>query len=77
MHYPSLISAIKARREMLHVTQEQLAAVSGVSSRTLKAFESGKGNPTLETLIKLGDALGLELSFQVKQKDAAQIDTKA
>jgi len=69
MHYPSLISALKARREMLQVTQEQLAELSGVSPRTLKAFESGKGNPTLETLVKLADALGLELSFQIKQKD--------
>ena len=67
MHYPSLISAIKARREMLQVTQAQLAALSGVSSRTVKAFESGKGNPTLETLIKLADALGLEVNFKVKQ----------
>jgi len=69
MHYSALISALKARREMLQVTQAQLAALSGVSPRTLKAFESGKGNPTLETLVKLADALGLELSFQVKRKD--------
>lgn len=68
MHYQSLISAIKARREMLQVTQVQLAQLSGVSPRTLKAFESGKGNPTLETLIKLADALGLELSLQLKGK---------
>ncbi len=66
MHSDSLIETIKNRREMLKVTQEVLAELSGVGLRTLKQFESGKGNPTLETLNKLGDALGLELIFQVK-----------
>jgi transcriptional regulator with XRE-family HTH domain len=51
---------------MLQVTQETLADLSGVGLRTLKQFESGKGNPTAETLNKLGNALGLELTFQVK-----------
>jgi transcriptional regulator with XRE-family HTH domain len=67
MHSDSLIEIIKNRREMLQVTQVVLAELSGVGLRTLKQFESGKGNPTLETLNKLGDALGLELTFIVKE----------
>lgn len=67
MHFNSLIHSIKERREMLQVTQETLADLSGVGLRTLKQFESGKGNPTAETLNKLGNALGLELTFQVKK----------
>ncbi len=66
MHLEALIQTIKSRREMLQVTQETLAELSGVGLRTLKQFESGKGNPTLETLTKIGDALGMELSFTVK-----------
>jgi len=66
MHFTSLIHSIKERREMLQVTQETLADLSGVGLRTLKQFESGRGNPTAETLNKLGNALGLELTFQVK-----------
>tara|TARA_R110000868_G_scaffold193350_1_gene438207 strand:- start:44380 stop:44598 length:219 start_codon:yes stop_codon:yes gene_type:complete len=66
MHFNSLIHNIKERREMLQVTQETLADLSGVGLRTLKQFESGKGNPTAETLNKLGNALGLELTFKVK-----------
>lgn len=61
-----LIDSIKARRENLNVTQEMLAELSDVGLRTLKQFESGKGNPTLETLTKLGNALGMELNFVVK-----------
>jgi len=67
MHSQYLIATIKARRDNLNVTQEMLANLSGIGLRTLKQFESGKGNPTLETLHKLGDALGLELSFVVKK----------
>ena len=67
MHFDSLIQNIKERREMLRVTQETLAELSGVGLRTLKQFESGKGNPTILTLTKLADALGLELAFQVKK----------
>ena len=66
MHFEKLIHTIKERRGILQVTQETLAELSGVSLRTLKQFESGKGNPTLQTISKLADALGLELSFQVK-----------
>ncbi len=66
MHLSGLIKTIKARREMLKVNQEMLAELSGVGLRTLKQFESGKGNPTLQTMSKLADALGLELTLQVK-----------
>lgn len=66
MHFDNLINSIKERREMLNITQETLADLSGVGLRTLKQFESGKGNPTAETLNKLGNALGMELTFQIK-----------
>jgi transcriptional regulator with XRE-family HTH domain len=67
MHFEQLIQTVKSRREMLKVTQETLAEVSGVGLRTLKQFESGKGNPTLQTLEKLADALGLDICLQVKK----------
>jgi len=63
-----IIQTIKSRRESLQVTQETLAQLSGVGLRTLKQFESGKGNPTLMTLQKLGDTLGLELNMTVKNR---------
>lgn len=66
MHFEELIKRLKARREMLKVTQETLAELSGVGLRTLKQFESGKGNPTLLTLQKLADVLGMEVCFQLK-----------
>ena len=61
-----LIEEIKERRKILDVTQETLAEISGVGLRTLKQLESGNGNPTLETLQKICDALGLEIKLQIK-----------
>jgi len=66
MHQADLIQQLKARREVLSLTQEALADLSGVGLRTLKQLESGKGNPTLLTIEKLADVLGLELLLQVK-----------
>ncbi len=66
MHFTELIKTIKERREALLVTQERLAELSGVGLRTLKQFESGKGNPTLLTLQKLSDVLGMEVCLKIK-----------
>ena len=68
MHFEELIQTIKSRRESLQVTQETLAQLSGVGLRTLKQFESGKGNPTLMTLQKLAETLGLELNMTIKNR---------
>jgi len=66
MHLSELIKTIKERREALKVTQEGLAELSGVGLRTLKQFESGKGNPTLSTLHKISDVLGMEICLKIK-----------
>jgi len=72
MHFNKLITQIKSRRDELKVTQELLAEISGVGLRTLKEFESGKGNPTLQTISKLADALGMEICLQVKPTKAGE-----
>ena len=66
MHFSELIKTIKERREALQVTQEGLAELSGVGLRTLKQFESGKGNPTLSTVHKISDVLGMEVCLKIK-----------
>ena len=67
MHQGELIQTLKERREALNVTQEHLAELSGVGLRTLKSIETGKGNPTIDTLAKLADVLGLELKLEVRK----------
>lgn len=70
MHSEELIRIIKERRDTLHVTQETLSQLSGIGLRTLKQFESGKGNPTLQTLQKIADVLGLEVGLKLKNLSA-------
>ncbi len=67
MHLEELIEQLKKRRKVLGVTQELLAELSGVGLRTLKALESGKSNPTFDTLNKLSEVLGMELRLLVKK----------
>ena len=57
---------IRKRRELLGLLQPQLASISGVSTRTIQLVEMGKGNPSLETLIKIADPLGLRINLSLK-----------
>jgi transcriptional regulator with XRE-family HTH domain len=70
MHQNQIIKTIKKRREILKVSQENLAELSGVGLRTIKQFEGGKGNPSVNTLHKLAEVLGLEINLEVKQNKA-------
>jgi transcriptional regulator with XRE-family HTH domain len=67
MHQTNLIQQLKDRREQLGVTQEQLSELAAVALRTVKELDSGKGNPTVSTLIKLADVLGMELKLEVRK----------
>ncbi|WP_162427386.1 helix-turn-helix transcriptional regulator [Pontibacter pudoricolor] len=58
---------IKERRSILGITQEDLASMAGVSLRTLKAIETGKGNPSLRTLQNLVEVLGMEVQLGLRQ----------
>jgi y4mF family transcriptional regulator len=69
-HLFIIIKQIKQRREMLKITQEALADLAGVGLRTLKQLESGKANPSFNTLQKIADVLGMELILQVKKPNS-------
>ena len=66
-HLSIVIQQIKERREILKITQESLADLSGVGLRTIKQLEGGKANPTFNTLKEIADVMGLELVLQVKR----------
>jgi transcriptional regulator with XRE-family HTH domain len=73
LHHEQLITVLKNRRNLLRVTQENVAALSGIGLRTLKELESGTGNPTVQTLTKIADVLGLELTLRVKNPYGHQL----
>lgn len=57
---------IKERRKFLGITQKELAEISDVTLRKLIDIENGKANPTLVTMTKLLDVLGLKIKVEVK-----------
>ena len=53
------------RRDTLRISQGRLAELSGVSVHTLSNLETGNGNVTLETLLKVTKILGLKVAVGV------------
>ena len=60
-------SIIKERRALLEISQQDLADYSGIGISTIKDLERGVGNPSLHTLQKILDVVGIEMVLQVKQ----------
>lgn len=57
-----LANSILLERERRGLTQAQLADKAGVNRQWLNRLESGKGNPTLRSILTVLAALGLELA---------------
>ncbi|PRY67885.1 transcriptional regulator with XRE-family HTH domain [Glaciihabitans tibetensis] len=60
-------SAIKRERTAAGLTVSELARRAGISKATVSQLESGGGNPSVETLWALGDALGVPFARLVDE----------
>lgn len=58
---------MKERRAKLNISQLDLAEMAGVSLATVKDIERGKGNPSLATIQKIMEVLGMEMLFRIRQ----------
>ncbi len=58
---------IQQRRDHMSITQEELAEMADIGIITLYKIETGQANPTLQSLQKITDVLGLEITLQVKK----------
>lgn len=67
MKVQDLGKTIRDKREFLNLKQEDLAEISGVATKTIYAIELGKGNPSIKTLMKLLNVLGMEMIVQTKK----------
>lgn len=56
---------IAKRRKTLGISQKELAELSNLSLHALSNLEHGKGNPTLESLLKVADTLGVIITAGV------------
>ena len=78
MHYNALVDAntaalstaigdrVKVERQSRRWTLDQLAEVAGVSRRALVNVEQGFANPSVGTLLRISDALGVGLPALVE-----------
>lgn len=62
-----LAKILKERRTFLHISQEDLAEMAGVGLATIKDIERGKANPSMLTVSKILDVLGMELFCSVRK----------
>ena len=65
MNIESIGKLVMERRKMLSVGQKEVASLSGISTHALSDLEGGKGNPTLTTLLKVCEVLGLKVCVGV------------
>jgi len=61
---------LRERRRELGVSQADLARLSGLSLHGLSNIETGKGNPSMETLLKVLQVLGLQILLKPSAPEA-------
>ncbi len=67
MNKPIIGALIQERRNQLRLNQLDLAEMTGLTSKTIYMVERGKGNPSLETILKILEVLGLEITIGIKK----------
>jgi transcriptional regulator with XRE-family HTH domain len=65
--FAPFLQLLGRRRKQLGLNQAEVANLLGMSRASLSLLERGKGNPTLDTLTRLADVLGLEVKLTLKQ----------
>lgn len=65
MNNTEIGKAIAERRDTLCISQARLAKLSGVSVHTISNVETGVGNVTLDTLLKVANVMGFKVRVGV------------
>ena len=64
MTHQEIIATIRNHRKSLGITLAELSEKVDIRATTICDIENGKRNPSLTTLLRITDALGLTLSLQ-------------
>jgi len=62
-----LQKTMKERRKTLSLSQRDLAEMSELSLATIKDIERGKGNPSIGTVEKILEVLGMEIVYRIRR----------
>lgn len=65
--FMDLQKTMKERRKTLSLSQRDLAEMSELSLATIKDIERGKGNPSIGTVEKILDVLGMEIVYRIRR----------
>lgn len=65
---------LRQKREALKLTQEQLAKASGLTSQYISIIEQDKRSPSLSSLAKLANELGVSIDYLVTGKEGTSLD---
>lgn len=63
----TLQDVMKKRRRTLSLSQQDLAEMAGIGLSTIKDIERGHGNPSMSTVSKILEVLGMEVLFKIRQ----------
>lgn len=76
--YPeySLAARLKFIRESRSLTQAQLAATTGLTQSTIANLETGKKDPSIQTLLKIADGLDIHIATLFSTDDIFVFDLK-
>lgn len=66
-----IMRAIIEGRDERDLTQKQLAEVTGITQADISRFENGTGNPSLRTLKRLAEGLGMSLKVEFVPKSTS------
>lgn len=67
-----IIALLTAARIEKGISQQSLASMIGTQRSNICRIESGAQNISLDTLLKIADALGKEITIDVKERSGAQ-----
>ncbi len=65
----SIVQAMLDARKNAGLTQKDLAAKTGIAQADISKLESGRGNPSLRTLQRLADGMGMKLKLEFVPAD--------
>ncbi|QKC82143.1 MULTISPECIES: helix-turn-helix transcriptional regulator [Mesorhizobium] len=69
LRFPDAVAEI---RRSLGLTQEQFAEITGTTKRQVAEIETGKANPTVETLQRIAGLFGFSLGFVPRKSSEMQ-----
>ncbi|MFJ5698414.1 helix-turn-helix transcriptional regulator [Arthrobacter sp. NPDC093139] len=62
--FTSIGADIRSARKDAGLSQEDLAHLAGTSQRTVRAIETGTGNPSLRAVVAAANVLGLHVAVR-------------